>query len=41
MEWNGKWNEYFGMEYGRYQNEMEDFKNGREDNLSYQFHIRF
>ena len=23
MEWNGKWNGNFGMEYGRCQNEME------------------
>ena len=40
MEWNGKWNGMdgnFGMEYGRYQNGMEDFKNGMEDNLLY-FH---
>ena len=27
MEWNG----YFGLEYGRRQNGMEDFKNGMED----------
>ena len=33
MEWNGN----FGMEYGRCQNGMEDFKNGMEDNLPY-FH---
>ena len=36
MVWNGN----FGMEYGRCQNEMEDFKNGMEDNLPY-FHTRF
>ena len=35
--WNGKWNRNFGMEYGRCQNEMEDFKNKMEDNLPY-FH---
>ena len=42
MEWNGN----FGMEYGRFQNGMEDFKNGIEGNLpstsmpvpAYQFH---
>ena len=33
MEWNGN----FGMEYGRCQNGMEDFKNIMEDNLPY-FH---
>ena len=33
IEWNGN----FGMEYGRCQNGMEDFKNGIEDNLPY-FH---
>ena len=33
MEWNGN----FGMEYGRCQNGMEDFKNGMGDNFSY-FH---
>ena len=42
MEWNGN----FGMEYGRCQNGMdlngmEDFKNGMEDILPYQFHTRF
>ena len=37
MEWNGN----FGMEYGRCRNRMEDFKNGMEDNLPYQFHTRF
>ena len=37
MEWNGN----FTMEYGRCQNGMEDFKNGMEDNLPYQFHTRF
>ena len=37
MEWNGN----FGMEYGRCQNGMEDFKNGIEDILPYQFHTRF
>ena len=37
MEWNGN----FGMEYGRCQNGMEDFKNGMEDYLPYQFHTRF
>ena len=37
MEWNGN----FGMEYGRCQNGMEDFKNEMEDNLPYQFHTRF
>ena len=36
-----EWNENFGMEYGRCQNGMEDFKNGMEDNLPYQFHTRF
>ena len=36
MEWNGN----IGMEYGRCQNGMEDFKNGMEDNLPY-FHARF
>ena len=30
----------FGMEYGRPQNEMEDFKNGIEDNHPY-FHTNF
>ena len=34
MEWNGN----FGVEYGRCQNGMEDFKSGTEDNLPY-FHI--
>ena len=46
MAWNGKCN---GMEwkspYGIWKmpewNGMEDFKNGMEDNLPYQFHIRF
>ena len=42
MEWNGmengmEWNGNFGMEYGRCQIGMEDFKNGTEDNLPY-FH---
>ena len=37
MEWNGN----FDMEYGRCQNGMEDLKNGMEDNLPNQFHIRF
>ena len=36
---------WYGMErkfrYGRCQNRMEDFKNGMEDNLPYQFHTRF
>ena len=46
MVWNGieneiEWNGNFGMEYGRCQNGMEDFKNGMEDNLPYQFHTRF
>ena len=46
MEWNEKWN---GMErkfwYEIWKmpewNGMEDFKNGMEDNLPYQFHTRF
>ena len=29
MEWNGN----FGMEYGRCQNEMEDFKDEMEESL--------
>ena len=33
MEWSGN----FGVEYGRCQNGMEDFKNGMEDNFPY-FH---
>ena len=42
MEWNGmengmEWNGNFGMEYGRCQNGMEDFKNEMKDNLPY-FH---
>ena len=42
MVWNGMdWNKNFGMECGRYQNGMEDFKNGMEDNLPYQFHTKF
>ena len=41
MEWKMEWNGNFGMEYGRCQNGMEDFKNGMEDNLPYQFHTRF
>ena len=40
MEWKMEWNENFGMEHGRCQNGMESFKNGMEDNLSYQFHTR-
>ena len=31
MEWKMKYNGNFGMEYGRSQNEMEDFKNGMEE----------
>ena len=43
--WNGmenemKWNGNFGMENGRCQNGMEDFKNEMEDNLPY-FHTNF
>ena len=30
-------NKNFGMDYGRCRNEIEDFKNGMEDNLPY-FH---
>ena len=42
MVWNGmengmEWNGNFGMEYGRCQIGMEDFKNVKEDNLPY-FH---
>ena len=37
MEWKTEWNGNFGMEYGRCQNDIEDFKNGMEDNLPY-FH---
>ena len=37
MVWKMEWNDNFGMEYGRCQNGMEDFKNGMEDNLPY-FH---
>ena len=39
MEWNRtvEWNENFGLENGRSQTGMEDFKNGVEDNLPY-FH---
>ena len=37
MEWKMEWNINFGMEYGKCQNGMEDFKNGMEDNLPY-FH---
>ena len=33
MARNGKWNGNFGIEYGRRQNRMEDFKNGMEDNF--------
>ena len=35
-----EWNENFGMEYGKCQNGMEDFKNEKEDDLSY-FHTNF
>ena len=41
MEWKMEWNGNFGMEYGRCQNGMQDFKNGMEDNLPYEFHTRF
>ena len=37
MEWKMEWKGNFGVEYGRCQNEMEDFKNGMEGNLPY-FH---
>ena len=37
MEWKMEWKENFDAEYGRCQNEMEDFKNGMEDNLPF-FH---
>ena len=42
MVWNGmengmKWTGNFGIKNGRYQNGMEDFRNGMEDNLPY-FH---
>ena len=39
MEWKIEWDGNFGMEYGRCQNGMEDFKNGMEDNLPY-FHTK-
>ena len=41
MELKIEWNRNFGMEYGRRQNGMEDFKNGMENNLPYQFHTKF
>ena len=40
MEWKMEWNGNFGMEYGRCQSGMEDFKNGMKDNLPY-FHTNF
>ena len=41
MEWKMEWNFWYGMWkmpewYG-----MEDFKNGMEDNLPFQFHTKF
>ena len=42
MEWKIEWNGNFGTKYGRCQNGMEDFKNGRQSSiLPYQFHTRF
>ena len=44
MEWNGKWNgteiSVWNMKMPEW-NGMEDFKNGMEDNLPYEFHTRF
>ena len=46
MEWDGKWNEmerkfWYGIWKMPECNGMEDFKNGMEDNLPYQFYTRF
>ena len=40
MEWNGTEISVWNMEDAR-MNGMEDFKNGMEDILPYQFHTRF
>ena len=41
MEWKMEWKFRYGIWKMPEWNGMEDFKNGMEDNLPYQFHTRF
>ena len=41
MEWKMEWKFWYGIWKMPEWNGMEDFKNGMEDNLPYQFHTRF